>query len=566
MLLVTVSFEVKADNLYGNINAENIKALVDHDSNAASLIVEDKEYIFALDQEVEILASFRDASLNLWYNVGFDEYEAWVSYTNIDINDGYEEYIRTSFPESYQAGLIQLHKKYPSWLFVPMNTNIDFQTLVTKESRKGVSLIDGSNLCYRSVESYSYNVDTEKWIPLDGSNWYQANSATVAYFCDPRNFFNEYRFFMFLSLQYHESENEACVQNCLNGSFMAGNDNVDNISYASLFVEAGKQVNVSPIYLAVLAIQEQGHTLTTSTSGAEFTYNNITYSGLYNFYNIGATSGIDNWKKGLVYANGGANGTATSYNRPWTSPKKSIIGGAMFISGSYISVGQDTMYLQRFNVTSYSTYSHQYMTNVRAAYSQGNTMYYTYKNSGNLDNALTFKIPVYTNMPEKTELPTTYELPKKQQEEDIEYYSGNIVSDLNLVNNDSYLCGFEQGTTVTNLKDQIRVLSKSLSAVIKDINGNVVSDETKLSTGQTFEFTDSTGTSTFTIIIKGDLNGDGSISLNDLLIMKKIILGSLEQSSLVQKAASINAENGVTLKSYLALKKYLIGVSTIKQK
>lgn len=558
---------IKADeNLYGYINKENVKALTEHDSKASTLIVGENEYIFEINKEVVIKEMYRDTSLNLWYLVSFDELEAWVLYLDIDVKDGYDDYIRANFPLDYQTGLLELHKKYPTWQFVPMNTNRMFETVVEKESRKGVSLIDGTNLCYRSTESYSYNVDTQSWIALDGKNWYQANRETIAYFCDPRNFFNENRFFMFLSLQYHDIENDDAVQKALNNSFMSGVDNIDNETYASIFVQAGKENNVSPIYLAVLAIQEQGRSLTTSTSGNSFTYNNVTYSGLYNFFNIGATSSSENWKKGLVYANGGIDGSATSYNRPWTSPKKAIIGGAKFISGSYISVGQDTMYLQRFNVTNYSTYSHQYMTNVRAAYSQGNTMYYTYKNSNNLDVALTFKIPIYNGMPEKTELPTTYKLPEKEIVEEEDFYSGNIINDLSLVNYDNYLYGFTLGSTIESLKEQVKIISQKVTLIIKDVDGNELSDNTLLSTGQQFIFTDNTGTSTYRIIIKGDLNGDGRISLNDLLIMKKVILGTETLDAIKQKATSINNEETASLKGYLILKKYLLGVGEISQK
>ena len=50
-------------------------------------------------------------------------------------------------------------------------------------------------------------------------------------------------------------------------------------------------------------------------------------------------------KAGLVFANGGSDGTKTSYLRPWTSPKKAIMGGASYIGEGYIASTQNTMYL-----------------------------------------------------------------------------------------------------------------------------------------------------------------------------------------------------------------------------
>ncbi len=48
-------------------------------------------------------------------------------------------------------------------------------------------------------------------------------------------------------------------------------------------------------------------------------------------------------------------------------------GGAQYLGEKYINAGQNTMYLQRFNVKSngtYSIYTHQYMTNISGAASE----------------------------------------------------------------------------------------------------------------------------------------------------------------------------------------------------
>ena len=82
---------------------------------------------------------------------------------------------------------------------------------------------------------------------------------------------------------------------------------LDNQAYSSIFVEAGKNENISAVYLASLAIQEAGVKLSNTTNGAEFTYEGVTYVGLYNFFNIGANSSAKNPAlAGLVYASGGS--------------------------------------------------------------------------------------------------------------------------------------------------------------------------------------------------------------------------------------------------------------------
>lgn len=121
------------------------------------------------------------------------------------------------------------------------------------------------------------------------------------------------------------------------------------------------------------------------------------YEGIYNFYNIGANNST---VSGGAIANGLSwASTGTTYLRPWNSPYKSIVGGASYIGKNYINVGQNTLYLQKFNVTSKNRYSHQYMANVEAPNSEAtktSTAYGTEKD----DMSIVFSIPVYNNMPE----------------------------------------------------------------------------------------------------------------------------------------------------------------------
>ena len=90
--------------------------------------------------------------------------------------------------------------------------------------------------------------------------------------------------------------------------------------------------------------------------------------------------------------------TGTTYMRPWNNQYKAIVGGAQYIAENYISKGQNTIYLERFNVTPKNTYDHQYMTNVVAAYSEAIKNYTAY--STIMDKPFVFYIPVYNNMPD----------------------------------------------------------------------------------------------------------------------------------------------------------------------
>lgn len=85
----------------------------------------------------------------------------------------------------------------------------------------------------------------------------------------------------------------------------------------------------------------------------------------------------------------------------WTSPELAIKGGTGKIASQYINKGQDTLYLEKYNVSqeSGSLYKHQYQANIQAAYSEGSKIYQSYSAMGVLENAFNFVIPVYENMP-----------------------------------------------------------------------------------------------------------------------------------------------------------------------
>jgi len=98
------------------------------------------------------------------------------------------------------------------------------------------------------------------------------------------------------------------------------------------------------------------------------------------------------------------------YYRPWTSPKAAILGGAKFITESYINAGQFTSYLKKFNVNpdgKHNVYNHQYMANLRAPYSEAYSGYKSYLENKLLELPLEFTIPVFENMPDYTILPGT---------------------------------------------------------------------------------------------------------------------------------------------------------------
>ena len=162
-------------------------------------------------------------------------------------------------------------------------------------------------------------------------------------------------------------------------------------NYPDILMNAGAQSGVNPYVLAAMIIQEQGPNGSGSVSGST-----AGYEGYYNFFNIEAyaSGNLTPIQRGLWYAS-----QSGSYERPWNSVEKAILGGAVYYGTNYVKVGQDTFYLKKFNVQGNNLYKHQYMTNIQGAAGEGAKLAQAY--SAEMKNtALEFKIPVYSGMPD----------------------------------------------------------------------------------------------------------------------------------------------------------------------
>ena len=313
------------------------------------------------------------------------------------------QYITSTVPAVYKAYVTNIKKAHPNWSFEFFYTGIDWNDVLTAESKDGLSLITSMYpKSYRSISASSYDLASDTYTSWDAGGWYNAAIETIAYFMDPRNFFDEQNLFQFEKMSYDSAiHNIDGVKAIIKGSFMDGvkikNTNNVSVLYAQAYIDAAKKSGVSPYHLASRTIQEVGYNGSGSTSGK---YEG--YEGIYNFYNIGAYAGDSPIKNGLKWA---SSKTAGTYMRPWDSQYKSIVGGAEYIGNGYINNGQNTLYFEKFDVVGEyndtTLYSHQYMGNLSAAYAEGREVYSTYKDLKLIDKAFTFVIPVYNNMPSK---------------------------------------------------------------------------------------------------------------------------------------------------------------------
>lgn len=315
-----------------------------------------------------------------------------------------------NFPASYRPYLYELKKKYPNWVFTALYTGLDWNYVISNEYGNDKNLVPLSysdNWKYKDEGKYNVEID---------SGWVNASKWAVEYTMDPRNFLNEVRIFQFEKLSYDETVNsKSGVEKILYGTefynrkvnYKEGGVTEVTMTekYSDLIWNAGVYSGVSPYHLASRLKQEVGPFISHSSISGTVTG----YEGLYNFYNIGATSSTEDLgaiKNGLRYAlnaHGASEEVKQNYLIPWTNPTRAITGGAVFIGSRYISVGQNNLYLQKFDVNDErgnDLFWHQYMTNCLAPYSESYSIYKAYSNMGMMNSSIGFVIPVYNNMPE----------------------------------------------------------------------------------------------------------------------------------------------------------------------
>ncbi len=482
-----------------------------------------------------------------------------------------QEYIAAlkaaGFPDSYCPKLLALHQKYPDWQFVPVLTGLDWSTSVEKESVAGRNLVPSSvNDARKATDSAAYDWATNKWYGYDGAGWVCASQDYIAYCMDPRNFLDETYIFQFETLESAPYQTVQGVSGILAGTFMAGNyTDTDGAvkNYAQTFTEVAAGLAVSPYHLAARCRQEQGAKGTSPLISGKYK----DYAGYYNFFNVRAfTTGT---------ASAAVNGLAYAKEQGWNSIYKSIAGGAKIVADSYVKKGQNTIYFEKFNVVyAKSLYSHQYMTNVMAAISEGSTLGKAYTDK---KQAFQFRIPVYTNMPESAVGFSDSGNPN------------NWLSSLT-VEGAALTPGFSAATTEYSLIVGADVSSVNVTA------SPVASVATVSGTGnyplgygdntiQVNCVSQSGETRTYTIhvarqqgadseaqppenqnepVIYGDINGDGKVSNLDLVLLQKHILGISVLEGRQAEAADTSRDGRISNKDMVILQKQILGIAPVQ--
>jgi beta-N-acetylglucosaminidase/uncharacterized protein YraI len=514
-----------------------------------------------------ILSETTDSSGAKWYKISCGNLTGYVSAAYVQLTSSgsqgssdadFESYMtKQGFPESYKPYLRKLHEQHPKWIFTAQKLGVDWNTALKEECVVGRNLVHSSALAsWKSMEKGAYDFNGGYWYGLDGS-WVAASKEIIMYYMDPRNFLNDTYIFMFENQSYDPSyQTESGVKTILADTFMSGSytcpDTKKKYTYSQTFMDAAKKSGVSPYHLASRCRNEQG------VNGAPQSLGTVKgYENYFNFFDIQAyaTSTMTAAEMGCKYAKT----TNPTYLLPWTNQYKSIVGGSIFLGTGYITKGQDTLYLQKFDMVDGGNglYYHQYMTCVFGQANEAISLKNAYSQDI-LNSAMEFKIPVYNNMPDKL-------CPKPTSSGD----NNNYLKSLS-VSGTSISPKFDKFTASYTAKVNAEVSSVTVNANPLGKSAKVSGKgKVSLKTGENTVKVTCTAASgvkrTYTIKItrkaasqtlqQGDVNGDKYLTVVDALLMLRYNAGKTQLDPAQLKRADMNGDGKVDVIDALTLLK-----------
>ncbi len=499
-----------------------------------------------------------------WYEIDYDGSSGYVCSSFVKVSSintsntpkttCEKEMSNAGFPSSYWGDLCALKAKHPNWNFKAIKTNLDWSTAIEKQSSCGKSLVQTTNPEYLD-NSCKYSEGSFK----------AASQKAIAYYMDPRNFLTENYIFQFEYLQYDNDlakKYESAVTKMFEIAAFNSYHKKQGTNLANLVTKAGKESNMSPIALAARMYQELGTktTLYDLYSG-KYTGYDKKYYGYYNFYNIGV-SGTCIKQYNITYC-----GLDYARRSNWKGVYAAVKGGATFLTEGYISKGQYTNYLQKFNVVPTNSnllYTHQYMTNIAAPSSESRSAYSTYKSLGLLNSAFAFYIPVYTNMSANITNTPSGSTNNSPSSSATNTAISTIVTSAGYKLSGNYMLGIGDKTKVNNLISNLEAIGGNDIAYVtnsKDVRVN----SGNLGTGYKVTIKNSHETKTYEVVIKGDTSGDGKINALDLLQIQKNILKTYKLSGAYNKAADPSGDGKINALDLLQVQKSILGTYEIKE-
>ena len=541
---------------------------------------------------------------------------------NMD-NNYANELRRKGFPESYVESLTKMHMQHPNWNFEVVRLDMTLDEATNGEySPLNKNLIHTSNLSQLSTDpgAYSNGVYTQYEPGWYAPNWQTLRYyLDPRNFLDDNSIFM-FEQLSFSESQNVSVVQNILNGSFMAGSYSY---NGGQKSYAETFVEAGRTYGVSPVHLAARVLQEQGTngSATTEMDGGDgkkyYNYFNFGASGssLDQIVSGALTYAKNrNWDSPYASIMGGASGIANGYI---TSGQDTIFFEKFNLVGSSRYWHQYMANIQAPYKESYTTYCSywnaglmdlQYTFKIPVYSDMGaGTVIPTKSNNANLKSltsntgilypafdssitSYTLEVPSNTTKVNLTAVKdddkasvsgdgevtltgnqTTREI-KVKAEDDTERIYTITINKKNLADDnpddvatysgykvdDTYVSGFTIGSSIQDIANNVK--NKYPSVEVKLFNSsNEEITSGKISTGNKISIKINGVEKKYDVIVYGDTNGDGSITIGDYSKIKSHIQGTITMNSVFLEASDTNHDGKISIGDFSKVKSYIQG-------
>lgn len=135
---------------------------------------------------------------------------------------------------------------------------------------------------------------------------------------------------------------------------------------------------------------------------------------------------------------------------------------------------------------------------------------------------------------------------------------GGITSDVYTIDEET-LHAVPVGTTAADFRENIH--QKSIR-ILK--NGQQISDSTSIATGMVVQLlTEDRVVGAWVIIVTGDVNGDGSLSVTDMLSVKAHLLKKTLLDGIFAQAADTSGDHAISITDFIQIKAHILGKSQV---
>lgn len=147
-------------------------------------------------------------------------------------------------------------------------------------------------------------------------------------------------------------------------------------------------------------------------------------------------------------------------------------------------------------------------------------------------------------------------VPEKTHEE--------VLAALGISNANNYLTGFQIGSDVAAMLATVRALDANIQIEVKTADGVQITSGT-IATGMKVTVTTNGSAVDYSVVIRGDVNGDGKLSALDYVKVRNYLDGKNTLADAYLNGADTSCDGNISALDYVKLRNHLDGKSVIVQ-